>query len=128
MYSKTPYHGHFRVPHDHFYHRGFYFSGTFHDRGFYFAHRSYCPTEWFFEIRIGRWYSPSYGYVVQPPAYYGPITVVAVETEYEQVFDSWSGTWVWVEEETTWYYNAYWYPEYGSYGYFDYRGNFHWLQ
>jgi len=101
---------------------GFYFGGTFF-RGAFFAGSDYCPTEWIFELRAGRWFRPGFGYVYQAPAYYGPITV-AVD---EQVFAGYDYYGTPVYETVTMYYNATYYPNVGRYGYVDVDGDFNWL-
>ncbi len=109
------------------YNSGFYFGGTYYTGGAYFSFSNFGPTEWIYEPAWGRWYRPGHGYVYQAPAYTQPITVVVVETVYYETWDDNVGGYVETSEQVTWYYNAFYVPESGRYGYYDYQGEFNWL-
>ena len=61
-----------------------------------------------------------YGYMNYAPSINGVISV-AVPTTVVVGIDAYGNQ---ITDTETMYYNAYWYPQYGSYGYFDYMGNF----
>jgi hypothetical protein len=58
-----------------------------------------------------------------PPGYGAPITVAV--NEVVPVTDQYGN--VLGYENHLFYYNAFWDPSTGHYGYYDYRGGFHWV-
>ena len=113
------YHGRYRLPNNCGYYDRFVYGGREYRHHPFFAYRHYAPTAWFFFGR-GVWYGPDYGYQYRPPVYDGPITVVVEESEWDDEL----GEFV----DVTWYYNAYFYPEEGAYGYYDLHGQFRWVR
>lgn len=113
---------------------GFYFGGVIYagPYPFFFGYDGWAPTEWFYDYDTGTWWSPATGYVGAPPVLLNvPITVMVQEQE--PVLDDFgfpvldiNGDPVY--ETVTVYYNAYFDPAYGAYGYRNSAGDFIWLQ
>lgn len=108
------------------YNSGYWFGGTCYSVNPFFTYNHWCPTTWFY-YGNSCWFRPGYGYYYSPPAYNQPITVVVEETYTELEWDPFLNANVPVSKTVTWYYNAYWYPAQGAYGYTDCNGQFHWM-
>jgi hypothetical protein len=90
----------------------------------YYALADYAPTNYVFDVLSGLFYDAGVGYVdYLPPGYSAPVTVAVREVVPDYGF--W-GNIVGYRQES-FYYNAVWDPNVQSYGYYDYRGGFHWV-
>jgi hypothetical protein len=99
----------------------------------FFAYDAWAPTEWFFSTDTSMWWSPGSGWVSAPPAGYSDVITVAVQ-ETKAVLDA-NGdpvidpvTGQTETEKVTVYYQAYWDPSFGAYGYQNDQGQYVWLQ
>lgn len=97
-------------------------------RGGYYALDGFCPTEYIYMVGSGRYWRPTIGaegwYGSQLPSGYGaPITVAVTEVVPVTDEDGYDYGY----ERHVFYYNAFWDANSGLYGYYDYRGDFHWL-
>jgi len=113
---------------------GFYWGGALYvgPDPFFFGYGDWAPTEWIFESDVGTWWSPGLGYVAGPPVGYNDVITVGVK-ETQPVLDA-TGNPVLdangnpVTEQITVYYNAYFDPIYGAYGYLNHAGKYVWLR
>jgi len=89
----------------------------------YYAMAGYLPTPYIFDVASGLFLDPSLGYFdALPNGYDQPITVAITEVVPE--YDYWGNVIAYRSE--VFYYNAIWDPAAQAYGYYDYRGQFHW--
>jgi hypothetical protein len=106
---------------------GYYDNYWWNDQFFpfnYYALAGYCPTPYIFDVNSGLFLSPGLGYLdFLPLGYEQPITVAITEVVPE--YDFW-GNIVGYRQEL-FYYNAVWDPAAQAYGYYDYRGQFHYV-
>jgi hypothetical protein len=90
----------------------------------YYAPNGFCPTPYLFDVSGGQFWQPGTGFSdTLPSGYQAPITVAIQEIvpTYDQ-----SGQ-ISGYQPQTFYYNAFWDSNAQSYGYYDYRQQFHWL-
>jgi len=90
----------------------------------YYAPNGFCPTPYLFDVSGGQFWQPGAGFSdTLPSGYQAPITVAIQEIvpTYDQ-----SGQ-ISGYQPQTFYYNAFWDSNAQSYGYYDYRQQFHWL-
>jgi hypothetical protein len=105
------------------YYNGYSYGGQTYP-GNYFAANGYCPTQYIFNVATGQFMIPGQGYVdYLPSGYHGPISVCVQESVPNY---NWQGQIVGYKFQT-FNYNGFWNPEHQSYGYYDYRQQFHWL-
>jgi hypothetical protein len=130
-----PYPGHWHPIRGYDYCNGFRFGGAFYVGPYatFFGYGGWGPTEWIYDPAQGLWWSPTLGWIGAPPVLItDPITVAVQETEPvlddfgNQVFDPITGDPV--TETITVYYNAYYDPGYGAYGYVNSDGDYVWLR
>jgi hypothetical protein len=104
------------------YYTGYWWGGSTYPQCYY-APDGYCPTPWLFYPGYGQFWQPGIGYCdYLPNGYNAPITIavqeiVPVYNARGQIMDY---------RPETFQYNAYWDPRAQAYGYYDYRGAFHW--
>jgi len=90
----------------------------------YFADEGYCPTPDVFDVEAGQFWQPGNGYSnYLPETNHAPITVAIKESvptynPQGQIMGY---------QIQNFYYNAFWDAQAQSYGYYDYRQQFHWL-
>ncbi len=90
----------------------------------------FIPTPWIYLPAYGLWREPGVnGYAeLGPPDYYdGPITVEVLEPRHIQTRDPFTG---WANDQiinVVYLYNAFYYPDFGRYGYMNRHGYFIWL-
>jgi len=90
----------------------------------YMADDGYCPTPYVFSVPNGQYWQVGRGYSnYLPAAYHAPITVAMQESvpEYDL------GGQIVGYRLQTFYYNAFWDQQAQTYGYYDYRQQFHWV-
>jgi hypothetical protein len=105
------------------YYNGYNYDGANYQCN-YFADNGYCPTDYVFSVPNGQFWQVGRGYSdYLPPNYHAPITVAVKESVPQY---GWNGEIV-AYSWQTFYYNAFWDPQQQSYGYYDYRQQFHWL-
>ena len=114
--------------------RGFYFGGVLYagPDPFFWAYNQWAPTEWIYYADTGEWWTPGAGWAGSPAVGYNDVITVAVNEQVavlddfgDPVYDD-DGN---AEYETiTVYYNAYWDPVYGAYGYLTRSGDYLWVQ
>jgi hypothetical protein len=130
-----PYPGHWRPLPRYDYCGGYYWGGVLYVGPFadFFGWDTWGPTEWIYVYDTGMWWSPATGYVIAPPILLNDPITVAV-SEQVPVLDPVFGTQEIdangdpVFETVTVYYNAYFDPGYGAYGYLNSAGDYVWLQ
>ena len=105
------------------YYNNYWWNGTAYPYNFY-APSGFAPTPYLFDVALGAFLNPGVGYMDYLPSDYdGPISVSVAEVV--PVYDFFGNVVSYRTER--FYYNAYYDPNYGAYGYYDYRGSFHWL-
>jgi hypothetical protein len=105
------------------YYNGYWWGGNSYPSS-YFAPAGFCPTPYVFYPDSGEFWQPGVGYAdYLPYGYNAPITISVQEIV--PIYDVF-GNIVSYQPET-FNYNAYWDPNVGAYGFYDYRGAFHWL-
>jgi hypothetical protein len=104
------------------YYPGYWYNGMNYPFN-YFALSGFCPTPWLFFLNSGCFYEPGFGYAnTLPYGYNQPITIAV--NEVVPSYDAF-GNIIGYNTET-FDYNAFWDPSAQAYGYYDYRGIFHW--
>lgn len=118
----------------HEYYRGFYWGGVLYTSPdpYFWGYNSWGPTEWVYYSDTGEWWTPGAGWSASPPAGYNDVITVAVD-EQVAVLDDFGDPVLDVDgnpeyETIKVYYNAYWDPIYGAYGYENRNGDFVWVQ
>lgn len=89
----------------------------------YFGLPGYSPTPWLFQLNTGAFWQPGIGYAETLPYGYTQPISIAVD-EVVPSYDTYGNIMGYQDE--TFYYNATWDPNMQAYGYYDYRGVFHW--
>jgi hypothetical protein len=90
----------------------------------YYALSGYCPTPYLFMLESGAFWQPGLGYADSLPYGYNQPMSIGVD-EVVPAYDA-HGHIIGYRDEM-FYYNACWDPNAQAYGYYDYRGGFHWL-
>jgi hypothetical protein len=94
------------------------------------AARNYFPTPWIFLPAYGTWRQPgvnAYAAYGPPYDYTGPISVEVFEPRHVNVDQPFGG---WLPQQVinaVYFYNAFYYPEFGRYGYMNRHNNWIWL-
>jgi hypothetical protein len=104
------------------YYPGYSYNGVNYPYNYY-ADQGYCPTPWLFFLNSGAFWQPGMGYADYLPYGYNQPISIAVN-EVVPAYDGY-GNIIGYQNET-FYYNASWDPNSQAYGYYDYRGAFHW--
>lgn len=105
------------------YYNGYWWNGSLYPYNYY-ALNSFCPTPFLFDVASGMFLDPGVGYFdFLPAGYDAPITVAVWEVVPE--YDFWGNIIGYTREK--FYYDAVFDPGAQAYGYYDYRGTFHWL-
>ena len=105
------------------YYPGYSWNGTNYPFNYY-APSGYCPTPCLFLSDCGAFWQPGMGYAdCLPYGYNQPISIGVDEVV--PAYDAY-GDIIGYQNET-FYYNAFWDPNTQAYGYYDYRGGFHWV-
>jgi hypothetical protein len=105
------------------YYTGYWYNGATYP-AFYYAPEGFCPTPYLFYAESGEFWEPGFGYSdYLPYGYHQPITVAV--NEIVPVYDAYGDVIDYRQE--TFYYNAFWDDNAQAYGFYDYRGAFHWL-
>ena len=92
--------------------------------------RDYAPTPWIYIPAYGTWRQPGINAYVPygpPEDYTGPISVEVFEPRQVNVSVPFGG---WMPQQVinaVYFYNAYYFPEAGRYGYMNRHGNWIWL-
>ncbi len=130
VFGHHPYPGHWRPRPGFEWCEGYYWGGVLYNVEF-FAYGGWGPTEWVYIVDTQQWYSPGVGYVSVPPVLLNEPITVAVQEQVpvldaygDPVYDDDGNP---VMETVLVYYNAYYDPAYGAYGYQDMNGQYVWL-
>ena len=105
------------------YYPGYSWNGTNYPFSYY-APSGYCPTPYLFLSDCGAFWQPGMGYCDYLPYGYNQPISIGVD-EVVPAYDAY-GDIIGYRNET-FYYNAFWDPNVQAYGYYDYRGGFHWV-
>ena len=105
------------------YYPGYSWNGTNYPFSYY-APSGYCPTPYLFLSNYGTFWQPGVGYADSLPYGYNQPMSIAID-EVVPEYDAY-GNIIGYHDET-FYYNAAWDPNAQAYGYYDYRGGFHWV-
>ncbi len=90
----------------------------------YYAPSGFCPTPYLFLSSCGAFWQPGVGYANSLPYGYNQPMSIAID-EVVPEYDAYGNVIGYHDE--TFYYNAAWDPNAQAYGYYDYRGGFHWV-
>jgi hypothetical protein len=105
------------------YYPGYSWNGTNYPFSYY-APSGYCPTPYLFLSDCGAFCQPGVGYAdCLPYGYNQPISIAI--NEVVPAYDA-NGNIIGYQDET-FYYDACWDANAQAYGYYDYRGEFHWV-